>query len=1005
MKVIKPLQISFFPTFHRISGDWYQFHTAFIGWDLVTGDTRTEIDVWKIAAPLVSSQIPIDEFFPKINREFLIFGSYFSRGNEALGSGFVSATVGDTEKRLNIFGERIWRRRAGVYTTFSDPQRLDSLPLTWENAYGGENYNENPVGIGHRVDSDGETWRLPQVEDATDMVGSPDNTVRPGTFLPLPVTHPTRRLLTGSIKDDYVEKYFPGYPGDFDPLYFNRTHSDQWVKEKFSDTCEFHLQNMHPTIRELSGPMPDFSVRSFLKPNGGSKAEFSEIEMKPDTAWFFPDAELGVLIFHGSVKTDHHDWDYLESITVGYERQNQERKPSSHYLSATQLRTQDRLREAGLLLNGNDLIPKGEKTLMAVFAEPDDQTLKMFAVDRAEKKFKDEVEKTLDEQENMIKVLEEQTKTAAPEMQAGLEKQIDGLKKVISDARKNLSGEVAVEVEDPDHRKILELQKELSPRKDDGSLDLEKIDFTKIQELNNAAAELTNVPAESFESKRDDVIQTFENKFKAKVNEVKNDPQLAEGLLMMPDPERRVFEERFAKAIDEAESRFAEVKELIKQKAKNPLPRPPGFRALTVARNELVATESTNEAEQAALDYLATNSPDDVEARLLVESRFADARKSIDQESTVVLEFLDTFETRAAEGDITWHTGYAFGAHLLPDGISSHGKTPSQLSESIDSPASTAAFPRLILDFSEVSISNRIIRNKDFSRAYLEQSNLVNVTFVECNFESAVFVRSEIKDCLFQNCDFRKSNLGASRISTSQFRHCNMEETVLSSAKITGGEFLECDFSQNIAKKLILADSKIRNTSLIGVILEECEFRKVEIAETRLERVIFKGFNSTATKLRDSEIVRCMWLDSKLTNLGIHNCRGEKALFDKDTKLNNSEIAESILNMMNFRDLDLMGNYFRDSTFTYCDFSNARCEKMLWIKNRMLNCRFLKTDLKDSMFQHCDLSMSNMQDADLRDASFYDSRLFSVQFLHSRIGGASFSECNLERTLLEDWSP
>ncbi|MBT6066689.1 MAG: pentapeptide repeat-containing protein, partial [Proteobacteria bacterium] len=52
-----------------------------------------------------------------------------------------------------------------------------------------------------------------------------------------------------------------------------------------------------------------------------------------------------------------------------------------------------------------------------------------------------------------------------------------------------------------------------------------------------------------------------------------------------------------------------------------------------------------------------------------------------------------------------------------------------------------------------------------------------------------------------------------------------------------------------------------------------------------------------------------------------------------------------------------------------------------------------------------DLSMSNMQDADLRDASFYDSRLFSVQFLHARIGGASFSECNLERTLLENWSP
>lgn len=1005
MKVIKPLQVSFFPTFHRISGDWYQFHTALIGWDLVTGDTRTEIDVWKAAAPLAASQIPIDEFFPKIHREFLIYGSYFPRGHEGLGSGYVSAAVGSTEKRLNVFGERVWKKHAGVYTTFSDPQRLDSLPLTWENAYGGEDYRENSVGIGHRLNSDGETWPLPRVEDATDMVGSPDNSVRPGTFLPLPVTYPTRALLTGSFKGDYVEKFFPGYPGDFDPLYFNRTQSDQWVKDDFTETCEFRLQNMHPKIAELSGSIPDFSVRSFLKPNGGTNTDFSEVEMKPDTVWFFPDAELGVLIFHGSLKTDNHDWDYLESITVGYERKSQAKKSFTHYRSATELRTENHLREAGLVFSGTDLIPKDEKTLMAIFAEPDSQSLKMFAVDRAEKKFKEEVEKTLKEQEKLIEALEEQIKAAPPEMQKGIKEQVDGLRQVVADTRKNIGGQAVVEVEDPVQKKVFELQKDLSPRKADGSLDLEKIDFTKIEELNDSMTELSVPPSKSFESKRDDAIKTFENKFNAKIKELKSDPKLAEGLLKMPDDEREVFEKKFDKAVDEAKSRIAEVKDLIRKKVKIYLPRPPGFKTLTDVRNELVSTKALNQAEKAALDYLKINNPENAEGRQLVESRFEDARQTTHKESVEVLEYLKTLDAKTIDADITWHMGYAFGAHLMPDGESSHGKTQLQLSEGISSPASTTAFPRIILDFSEASLANRIIRNEDFSRAYLEQSNLVNVTFVECNFESAVFVRSQITGCLFQNCNLTRSNLGGCHINTSQFKQCNMEETVLSSATIKDSEFLECRFLQNLVKNLTLTDSAIRHASLIGAIVEESVFRKVDVEETKLERVIFKKVDWAETKLKDSQITRCMWLDSRLTKLRIYNCEGEKALFNTDTTISGSEIVGSTLNMMNFRDVDLSGNYFRDSTLTYSDFSNARCEKMLWVKNRMLNCRFLKTDFKESMFQHCDLSMSNMQDADLRDASFYDSRLFSVQFLHSRIGGASFSECNLERTLLENWSP
>ena len=65
----------------------------------------------------------------------------------------------------------------------------------------------------------------------------------------------------------------------------------------------------------------------------------------------------------------------------------------------------------------------------------------------------------------------------------------------------------------------------------------------------------------TFESKRDDAIKIVENKFNEKIEELKSNPKLAEGLLKMPNDEREVFEQKFEKAIDEATRQLSEVKD------------------------------------------------------------------------------------------------------------------------------------------------------------------------------------------------------------------------------------------------------------------------------------------------------------------------------------------------------------------------------------------------------------------------------------------------------------
>ena len=1005
MKVIKPLQVSFFPTFHRIAGDWYQFHTGLIGWDLLTGDTRTEIDIWKAAGPLVSQQIPIDEFFPKLASEFLVSGSFFSRRNTAVEAGHAEVRVGDTTKRLDIFGERNWKRHGGVYTTFTTPKPLHTLPLTWQYAFGGEDLLNNPVGMGYREDEAGQIWPLPQVELHADLIGSPDNVVTPGSFLPLPVTYPDRIKLAGTYKEDYLEKYFPGYPADFDARFFNRAPTDQWVEQDLVADCEFYLKNLHPNRPELSGKIPDFEMRSFLGPNAAEQSDFSELALKPDTVWFFPEAELGVLIFHGSQKTSHHDWDYLDTITVAYERKSQTRKSVKHYQSATSNRSKSKIDELALLFKGEDLIPKNEKTLLAMFSEDSDSQLKMYGVDRNVEAAKEKAREKLDEEEQRVAALKSQAATASKKEAEVINQQVVAFESMNKRLRSVVEGGGIEEIDDPKLKKIAQLQSDLAPRKSDGSIDLEKIDLTKINELNEAVKEMSSGPSGSYEDKKKEILAQVENKFNDQIDQLKNSPEIKEGLEKLPPEQRASFEDSIKDTIASAKEKFAEVEELIRQTPKITLPRPPALPAVKGILLELSEKRHLEEGVRLTTDYLKANHPGEEAMVAAVAAEAGEMRKEEIPNIEAITDFLENTLPKAEEGDLLWHSTYAFGAHKMPIGVSSHGDTNEQLIARLENASGSEHFPVSTCDCSEIILQNKTVTDKDLSRIYLEQSKLTNVTFIGCSFEQAILTRGDFQEVVFKDCDFSKANLGDTKLNNVRFDSCNMDETVLSSARINSTTFYNCNFVQNIISKAQMINSVFDTSSFLGVIFEGGAINQTQFKSTTLERVIAQSVEWDQVKIDDSSIVRCIWIQSTLKEMSITKTTGDKAFLGSGTTVYKAKVSDSTLVMMNFRDLDLRGSVFKRCSLTYSDFSNGVFSGSVWEENILKECRFLKTNLQESLFQKCDFTNSNMQDADLRDCQFFESRLFSVQFLHAKIGGASFSECNLERTLLENWSP
>jgi hypothetical protein len=146
----------------------------------------------------------------------------------------VTFAVGSLKKTVIVSGKRVWAKILGT-VKMTSPQPLDRVPLTWENAYGGIDIDEdpaggggrceeNPVGIGFRRKRsnkpiDGQA--LPNIEDPGCRLKAPDTPSRPaGLAYVAPMWMP-RRGYAGTYDDRWKSARSPLLPEDFDVKFFS----------------------------------------------------------------------------------------------------------------------------------------------------------------------------------------------------------------------------------------------------------------------------------------------------------------------------------------------------------------------------------------------------------------------------------------------------------------------------------------------------------------------------------------------------------------------------------------------------------------------------------------------------------------------------------------------------------------------------------------------------------------------------------------------------------------
>ncbi|ARP92348.1 hypothetical protein CAL14_20350 [Bordetella genomosp. 9] len=298
----------------------------------------SEQDLWRLAAQEVGGALDLG--VPKPCAEFIVSGKAYTRHQPDKTACAVRARVGSLDKSLLVFGDRYWV--AGKPTA---PAPFDAMRIDWRRAYGGPDCPDNPHGIGMQPDEIGgmRVTPLPNVESPDQRIRYSGQIVRPAGFDGIAPDTPARFARMGSRYDQaWLEHEFPGFASDMDARYFNAAPSDQWWtgRPDVPSGADYAFWNMHPERQVLSGRLPVWRARCFALRHA-RPAVLEEADMRLTTAWFFPDHERAILIWHGVLDIAESDGADVSHLVLAIEDANDHRA-IAHYMDVARRRADSR---------------------------------------------------------------------------------------------------------------------------------------------------------------------------------------------------------------------------------------------------------------------------------------------------------------------------------------------------------------------------------------------------------------------------------------------------------------------------------------------------------------------------------------------------------------------------------------------------------------------------------------------------------------------------------------
>ncbi len=197
------------------------------------------------------------------------------------------------DKALHVYGER---KASDV-----EPKPFESLPITYELAYGGVGFDDNPVGVGA------------DERAIAPSIVHPEDAERVGGFGPISRYWKLRRGQLSTRTRRRLEGDIPDVPPSFDWSYFQAAPVDQRLSYLSGDEW-LVLDGMHPTMLRVQTRLPKVRAVARVMPLEPTTAGGDAIAMVGDTLAIDAEAQTCTVTWRGTVTLAHEG--ALEQLLV-----------------------------------------------------------------------------------------------------------------------------------------------------------------------------------------------------------------------------------------------------------------------------------------------------------------------------------------------------------------------------------------------------------------------------------------------------------------------------------------------------------------------------------------------------------------------------------------------------------------------------------------------------------------------------------------------------------------
>lgn len=952
MKIFRPMQLATVQRTIEQNKKNYWVVSASLYIKISDGSVQLEHDcIADLISEMGDTPTP-DMGLPKPAAEYLLNGSFYPSSQQEVAAGQVRVKFAGKSKTLNVFGDRYWN--LGIP---SQPAALSSLPLSYQNAFGGDEALSNPVGKGFKQD------QLPNIEYADETIASNSANYPPACFAPMDTTWAARSQYQGTYDQTYIEQHFPGFPPDTDWRFFMTAAEDQWFDGFLKGDEAFQLFNVHPERPLMIGELPGFYPRCFAldKSEALKEHQFKEVNLNLDTAWFFPEHDTVQLIWRGGLEVLDDDASQISHLLMAYEKLNGQQRSLDDYRQSmtTRIENKNPLTDS---LSTQDLIPVSEKSAMQLLMES------AFNV-KTQSAFEDNLKAKA---ESINDYVDSQMKAAVSDVKSQVNSPlVDG-----TDQEKisKLLGDSFTPKGESDTQQLVDKLNQILPGIADGNakqIDLSDFSFDKIDDILDEIEAFTG-------AKKIEAVESV----KPKISELK---------ALLDTPEEGQISTDQIKAINE---QVAVLERLDDAPDAVALPR--------LDIDEIIAQlgSISPEIQKAKQElHLLSSNP------VMANSPALQAAK----ENLARLESgeLEKLSDQLGDARSQFMTGYAMSAHHSPYGLSPHkdeAKAKALLDRILHTDRQASE-----LDFACLDLSNMNLDGVDFSHCLMEQVNLKGASLVGANLQGAILARANLTSANLTSANLTDCNLGDSICHETIFDKATLHRTKLSKSDLKGARFQASDIDQPEVLELELEGVNFEGASIASWPFLEMTIHDVNFNKAKLKSCSFINCRMNACDFTRADLPSTTWANCNLSNINFTQSNMEKNCFvfeeDKPCEMNDlifkeAKVMTSNLQKMTFRRADFSGADISHANFTGSGLQGAKLDRCIAYRTQ-----FQKSDLtKASLFQS-NLMESILRKATLVEVNFQESNLYSADFIRSVIKGSQFQGANLDATIIRDWRP